>query len=214
MILLNEKNIDCIIDLELVFKNLIGHIDLLIRSNLSSNSTVNSYLPFLFSATNKINKNLKLQLAFNAYIFRKLTEEPVTIGKIICPDQTATTVKLTPLFKEVEAYLKTIKNKIIKRKNFPQVIINRHCQCCRFQQRCERKAQNSDHISLLDHISSLAQIEKYRRKGIFTVNQLSYLYRPRKKRKRSRKSLAPRHSVELQALVIRLKKFLFKNHLP
>jgi predicted RecB family nuclease len=52
-------------------------------------------------------------------------------------------------------------------------------------------------------VSTLKQIRKYARKGIFTVNQLSYLYRPRKQRKRSRTPPKLRHSPELQALVLR-----------
>ena len=64
---------------------------------------------------------------------------------------------------------------------------------------------------MLDSLSTAKMVKKYERKGIFTVNQLSYLYRPRKQRKRSRKTLAPRHDVALQALVMRTGKiFILK----
>jgi transposase len=44
-------------------------------------------------------------------------------------------------------------------------------------------------------------LRKYHDKGIFTVRQLSYVYRPRRSRKKDRRQV--RHSLELQALAIR-----------
>lgn len=55
-------------------------------------------------------------------------------------------------------------------------------------------------------------IEKYRRKGIFTINQLSYLFRPRKKRRRKTKNTV-RYRPEVQALAIRTKK-IYIQELP
>ena len=85
----------------------------------------------------------------------------------------------------------------------PPVILNKHCSLCPFLKECEAKAKELDHLSLLDNISTSKHLKKYERKGIFTVNQLSYLYRPRKQRKRSRNLPALKHRLELQAVMVR-----------
>jgi len=54
-------------------------------------------------------------------------------------------------------------------------------------------------------------MRQYERKGIFTVKQLSYLFKPRKPKKRSRKPPPVTHKVELQALAIREKKIYLQD---
>lgn len=54
-------------------------------------------------------------------------------------------------------------------------------------------------------------IKKYNRRGIFTVQQLSYLFRPRRKRKKQKKSEPVKHSVELQSLAIREQKIYIQE---
>ncbi len=61
----------------------------------------------------------------------------------------------------------------------PAVILNKHCIYCCFQKDCEAKAVEKDDLSLLGMMTPKV-IQKYQKKGIFTINQLSYLYRPRK----------------------------------
>src|SRR6058998_2274641 len=56
-------------------------------------------------------------------------------------------------------------------------------------------------------------MRQYEKKGIFTVKQLSYLFKPRKPKKRSRKPPPVAHKVELQALAIREKK-IYLQELP
>src|SRR4030095_175960 len=85
----------------------------------------------------------------------------------------------------------------------PPLVLNKHCPLCPFQRLCQAQAEQEDNLSLLDSISTAKMVKKYARKGIFTVNQLSYLYRPRKQRKRSRKSVVSKHDIALQALVMR-----------
>src|SRR5262249_26471175 len=54
-------------------------------------------------------------------------------------------------------------------------------------------------------------MRKYQEKGIFTVKQLSFVYRPRRNRKKAKRQV--RHSLELQALAIRTGK-VHVEHLP
>ena len=56
-------------------------------------------------------------------------------------------------------------------------------------------------------------MRQYERKGIFTVKQLSYLFKPRKRKKGSRKPPPVTHKVELQALAIREHK-IYLQELP
>ena len=55
-------------------------------------------------------------------------------------------------------------------------------------------------------------MRRYHKKGIFTVTQLSYLFKPRRSRKQSKKTAAP-HKLELQALAVRTNK-IYIQELP
>lgn len=55
-------------------------------------------------------------------------------------------------------------------------------------------------------------IDKYHKKGIFTIQQLSYLYRPRRSRKRNT-NRPVLHNLEIQALAIRTEK-VYVHQLP
>ena len=60
----------------------------------------------------------------------------------------------------------------------PDLVLIPHCAECEFQTRCRQKAEEKDDLSLLSGMT-----EKERRnlhdKGIFTVTQLYYTFRPR-----------------------------------
>jgi predicted RecB family nuclease len=62
-------------------------------------------------------------------------------------------------------------------------------------------AIKEDSLSLLGSIS-IKRIKNFEKKGIFTIKQLSYLYRPRKRGKRTRHEHVS-HKYELQALALR-----------
>ena len=66
----------------------------------------------------------------------------------------------------------------------PLLRLNAHCPTCVFQNSCRATATEKDDLSLLRGIKE-KEIVKLRNKGIFTVTQLSYTFRPRKKSKRS-----------------------------
>src|ERR1039457_5154518 len=66
---------------------------------------------------------------------------------------------------------------------------------------CRQKAVDEDDLSLLAGISE-DERNRQRGKGIFTLKQLSYTFRPRRTPKRAKKSARPRYPA-LQALAIR-----------
>ena len=66
----------------------------------------------------------------------------------------------------------------------PPLVLNRHCAVCDFQPRCRRLAIERDDLSLLTAMTGKERA-KCNAKGISTIAQLSYGYRPRR-RKRTR----------------------------
>jgi len=94
----------------------------------------------------------------------------------------------------------------------PPIVLNKHCPLCPFQRLCSAQAEQEDNLSLLHGITARV-MRQYERKGIFTVKQLSYLFKPRKPKKRSRKPPSVTHKVELQALAIREQK-IYLQELP
>jgi predicted RecB family nuclease len=83
----------------------------------------------------------------------------------------------------------------------PELMLNRNCQTCEFRGRCEPQAAALDDLSLMRGMGE-KEIKKLKRRGIFTVTQLSCTYRPRKKIPSSKQQKRG-HSFALQALAIR-----------
>jgi len=106
----------------------------------------------------------------------------------------------------------------------PDLVLNRHCAECEFQARWRKLAVEKDDLSLLAPWSrrftepgtwagystglagmSAKERQKLCSKGIFTVTQLSYTFRPRRRPKRLRDKREKYHH-SLKALAIREKK--------
>ena len=86
----------------------------------------------------------------------------------------------------------------------PDLVLNRHCAECEFQARCRKLALEKDDLSLLAGMNAKER-QKLRSKGIFTVTQLSYTFRPRRRTKKLRNKREKYHH-SLKALAIREKK--------
>jgi predicted RecB family nuclease len=93
----------------------------------------------------------------------------------------------------------------------PPIVLNKHCPSCQFRALCREKAEKEDDLSLLDRVTPKV-MRRYHKKGIFTVTQLSYLFKPRRSRKQSKKTTTP-HKLELQALAVRTNK-IYIQELP
>ena len=106
----------------------------------------------------------------------------------------------------------------------PDLVLNRHCAECEFQARCRKLAVEKDDLSLLapwsrrftkqgtwaGYFTGLAGMsakerQKLRSKGIFTVTQLSYTFRPRRRPRRQRDKREKYHHA-LKALAVREQK--------
>src|SRR6266403_1599061 len=162
------------------------------------------FIPIRFIFTNKLDKDAKLLLAFDAFVLSESLGREVGLGKIIHGEESATLeVKTGALAGEVRTLTGKI-GALLSSNSPPDLVLNRHCPECEFQTRCRQKAIAIDDLSLLSGITENERAS-HRGKGIFTVTQLSYTFRPRRRPKRLRNKREKYHHA-LKALAIREKK--------
>ncbi len=166
--------------------------------------------PRIITGTYTITKEQKLKLLVIGYLIQKLVNFPIEKGKIISLDNSSHTIKLSennkilkPLINPLKKWVKT---SLVEP---PPVILNKHCPYCEFQASCLKKAKQDDNLSLLGGMTAKS-LQKYHKRGIFTVKQLSYLYKPRRQRKIHNKFFS-RSKPELQALAIRTGKIYLQE---
>jgi predicted RecB family nuclease len=162
------------------------------------------FIPIRFVFTNKLGTDDKLVLAFDAFVLSRSLGRKISLGKIIHgDDHVALKVKTPALTGEVRKRLEAIAA-LLSNSAPPDLVLNRHCIECEFQTRCRKLAIEKDDLSLLD---SMTEKERWKlqSKGIFTVTQLSYTFRPRKRSRRSANK-EERHYHSLKALGIREKR--------
>lgn len=202
------KNSKFFIEVLLKSDNLEAYCDVL--TNVGDKQC--SYEPTIIVGTYQFSQEQKLELLFISTVLGKIQGETPVAGKIIGMEGRRLNVKLENSYKILTPYLNTLKEWMVKSAvEDPPVILNKHCQICQFQSFCKEKAKKEDNLSLLDRMSSKS-INRYNKKGIFTLHQLSYLFKPRRKRKRKTK-VSVQHNLELQALAIREKK-IYLQELP
>src|ERR1700693_3673939 len=162
------------------------------------------FIPIRFLFTNKLSKDDKLLLALDAFALSKSLGREVSAGRIIYGDDHATLkVKTSAMTSEVRKRIEKIAA-LLAHPTPPDLVLNRHCAGCEFQARCKQKAVEKDDLSLL---SNMPENERTRLhgKGIFTVTQLSYTFRPRRRPKKLRDK-REKYYHSLKALAIREKK--------
>jgi len=123
------------------------------------------------------------------------------IGKLIHGRGYATTnVAIAPLCAMVQSILAAITTQDISPTPPALVLnkLNKHCGECQYSTQCREVARKMDDLSLLGKMSEKER-QRYHEKGIFTVTQLSYTFRPR----RGRAGNQRKHEHSLQALAVR-----------
>src|SRR5205823_8463630 len=125
-------------------------------------------------------------------------------GRIIHGDShTTTKVKISGLVNNVRTLTGRIAA-LLSSDSPPELVLNRHCAVCEFQARCRQEAIKKDDLSLISGMSEKER-KAFNNKGIFTVTQLSYTFRPRR-RPRQLAGKREKYHHSIKALAIRERK--------
>jgi predicted RecB family nuclease len=159
------------------------------------------YMPIRYVPREKITTQDKLLLAFDALVLWTVSGEAPRFGKIIHGREHATAkVELAGLMDMA----KTVVSKIAAQQanpTPPPLILNQHCAACEFKARCRQIALEKDELTLLSHMTAKERQQQHA-KGIFSVTQLSYTFRARRKPKRFI-AKPDKYSHALRALALR-----------
>ena len=97
------------------------------------------FIPIRFIFTNKLTRDDKLLLAFDALVLSEALGREVSLGKIIHGDDHATLkVKTSALVGEVRKRIEKIAA-LLSNPTPPDLVLNRHCAECEFQTAAGRR---------------------------------------------------------------------------
>jgi predicted RecB family nuclease len=177
--------------------------DALIRVNGASLLGHFHYVPVLFHEAERPAPHLRVLLAAFAGLLGPLQGMAPTFGILVygtaCKEKK---VKLAGVSKDANRMLRELRE--AGGGTPPRLVLNGHCQTCEFRRRCHAEAGAKDDLSLLRGMGE-AEVAKYAKRGILTVTQLAFTFRPPRRVKKA-PDRKPTHSHALQALSIREKK--------
>lgn len=203
---------DVLTDVTLKFDDLMIDRSILYKANQSSSLGKFNYTPTIIVGTHQVTKEQKLELLFSGYVLGKMQKQLPPFGTIMGADGQAHKIGLDTADRTLKPILDTLREWAEEKPSkSPQIILNKNCSQCQFRIRCLGQAEKDDNLSLLDRITA-KKIQQYQKKGIFTVTQLSYLFKPRRRRKHGKKIPAS-FKLELQALALRTGK-IYIQELP
>ena len=165
-----------------------------------SNST--AYEPTIVVGSAGVQREQVLRLSFAGYVLGQVLGTTPAVGHLVTAGGEHRRINLQPEYKTVKSIVAQIRDwSTDSCVQPPPVVLNKHCPYCPFKSACTSSAEAADDLSLLDRMSQKA-MRRYNSKGISTVTQLSFLYKPRRRRRRDpQRSL--HFSLEIQALAIR-----------
>jgi predicted RecB family nuclease len=159
------------------------------------------YNPVLFVRRERPSADDRLLLGYETSILARIQGATPAVGKIIHGSQLRVSrIELGPSLQAARAVIEEMKQ-IRDGTAAPPLRLNKHCAECEFRQRCRAAAVDKGDLSLLSSLSA-KEISAHNQKGIFTVTQLSYTFRPGRM-KRIIEAGGGRHDPALQALAIR-----------
>ena len=178
-----------------------SHIHLLERCTSAGQTAHHPYIPVRLIPREKLTPQDKLVLAFDALALAAATGHAPPVGKIIYGSVYAVAqVKLEAWLPSAQAVLGRITAQQASRTP-PPLVLNKHCVECEFQAHCRQMALEKDDLSLLSGMTAKER-QKQHSKGIFSVTQLSYTFRARRKPKRFA-AKPEKYSHALRALALR-----------
>jgi predicted RecB family nuclease len=159
------------------------------------------FIPVRHTFANKVGTDDRLVLAFDAFVLSELLGQTAKFGKFIHGyGYFSLKVRLPKLISRVRSLIAEIEA-VLSSSTLPELVLNPHCHECRFQSRCKREAMIKEDLSLLSTMTEKER-RKFNSNGIFTVTQLSYTFRPRRRSKRFAPKPEKYHHA-LKALAIR-----------
>ncbi len=209
----NFKGNDFFVEAKLKSEYWSADCDVLTKVDTDSSRRKSIYEPTIIIGNYSITNQQKTELLFIGKILGQIQKHLPAVGTIVGMDEKAHRIKLESGYKSITPFLKTLQVWAEKKPiEPPSLILNKHCPSCQFRDLCREQAVKENHLSLLDRITPKA-IQNYNKKGIFTIHQLSYLFRLRRNNKKRQSKSPVKHNLELQALAIREQK-IYIHDLP
>jgi predicted RecB family nuclease len=202
---------EIVADADLTADGLQARCDFLMKVTEPSRFGRFSYEPVKVIGTCRASRPDTLGLAYQGIVLGELQGRQPSSGTLVLFGNRPGKVKLAGKYREVRRIVDALRAWAGNPSgDAPPVVLNKHCPSCPFRDACLQQAEKEDNLSLLDRMTPKL-MRKYHDKGIFTVKQLSHLFKPRRSRKKAKRQV--RHSLELQALAIRTGK-VHVEHLP
>jgi len=174
-------------------------VDAIVKAERSVTLGQHHYIPILFH-DGAIRTPERALLELFALLISELQDKTPNVGLICRSEGKPVTVQFTPGLTVARNLLREIAA-LHQSPQAPMLVLNNHCHVCEFHDHCHKQAVEDDNLSLLSGMNE-TQIKQLNRKGIFTVNQLSYTFRLRRRPKRAKHSSSPHH-LPLRALALR-----------
>lgn len=175
----------------------------------------NRFIPVLFSPWEKPQLSDSMLVCFGALSLSQATRTRVETGMLVYGDNLRRrTVRISDHAARLTGVLREI-GSLLPGGRDPPLVLNAHCSVCDFWSKCQGVAIERDDLSLLSGMTSKDR-SKALGKGILTISQLSYGYRPRRRNRtkpdaeRAARSIVAahfrppvRHDNNLKALAIK-----------
>ena len=193
-----------IIQLYIAAQDVASNIHAIERGPAPTQRRHSPYAPIRFVPSENISKHHKLMLAFDALVLWKASGQMPIKGMIIHGLQHTTLgLKLDVWVHEAESLVGKLRA-LLTEGSQPDPVLIKHCSECSFEACCRKKVTEKDDLSLLGGLGTTDRA-KLNSKGIFTVTQLAYTFRPRRRPKHLA-SRRERYHHALKALAIRDRK--------
>jgi predicted RecB family nuclease len=170
------------------------------------------YSPILFTPHERVTVEDRLRLAFAASILSRVQGAQPEAGRIIHGSNFKASRVALPRFvasvRNGVGQIQTLQQSVTP----PPLVLNRHCSECEFRRSCRAMAVDKDDLSLLRGLNA-KEITGLNQRGIFTITQYSYTFRPARMKHAAEKAFR-KHDASLQALAIRENKVYIAQRKP
>jgi predicted RecB family nuclease len=199
-----SSGIDVLTETNLKAGDVEAYCDVLTKIGSTRRGGYNSaaYEPTIVLGTPGVQREQVLRLSFAGYVLGQVQGTTPTVGYLVTAGGERRRINLQPEYKAVKSIVSRIRDWSTESSaQPPPVILNKHCPYCPFKVACTGLAEAADDLSLLDRMTPKS-MRRYHSKGIFTVTQLSFLFKPRRRRRRDLQRIL-HFNLEIQALAIR-----------